>query len=182
MQQFQKEKESKKQVKSFAKTVKKRTKKKENSKAKTSQRNLEPQKTEDLNFYFGEELRNDQVVLKPVEGWVIMKWPIDFQAVETSQEKFENSGFDQIIAKIKRKKQDPGREREDIDLGTEFQMIQIGGLKEEIGQILQQDLNNLTDLHMEVQGVFQKYLRGIPMSDGLGDLQFLMSKLGMMEG
>lgn len=60
-------------------------------------------------------------------------------------------------------------------------MIQIGGLKQEIGNILQQDLNNLTDLHMEVQAVFQKYLQGGLKSNTFGDLQFLMTNLNLLD-
>ena len=69
MNQFQKEKalKSKTIKQTLTKTVKKkRVKKKLNSKSQTTKLNAE--KSQDLNFYFGEEFRNDQVILKPVQG------------------------------------------------------------------------------------------------------------------
>jgi hypothetical protein len=61
-------------------------------------------------------------------------------------------------------------------------MIKLGDLKQEIGQILQQDLYNLTDLHMEVQAVFQRYLINGECSNDLSrNLQYLMQNLNFLK-
>ena len=88
----------------------------------------------------------------------------------------DNSGFEKIIQQIKQKSENtPSRylnpnhqidqipnnykpQSQKIDLGTEFQIIRLGGLKQQLSQRLERDLTDLTDLHMEVQAVFRKYL------------------------
>lgn len=60
-------------------------------------------------------------------------------------------------------------------------MIKLSKLKNEIGNILQQDLQNLTELHMEVQAVFQKHLLGKgQIEEPTDDLQSIMYNLGLL--
>lgn len=179
MDRYQKEKQERQRQ---AVTVKKKKKLRPRGEHKQTRNfgGLQISKSDSLNFIFGEELRTDQVVLKPEQGQSESgHMPSRSQ---TGSNHFENSGFDRIIATIKQKKGKRGSKKyRDIDLGSEFQMIKLGNLKQEIGAILQQDLNNLTDLHMEVQRVFRRHqLQGHSSSHLAEDLQAVLERLELL--